>query len=73
MGDIKEAIAETGAAETDSCSESVSTGSVTGEGDLRIGGVIRTCGKSSLVHPTVVSLLLSASVERCFVSRMRDF
>ena len=26
-----------------------------------------------LVHPTVVSVLLSASVERCFVSRRRDF
>ena len=26
-----------------------------------------------LVHPIVVSVLLSASVERCFVSRMRDF
>ena len=26
-----------------------------------------------LVHPTVVSVLLSASVERCFVSCMRDF
>ena len=26
-----------------------------------------------LVHPTVVSVLLSASAERCFVSRMRDF
>ena len=26
-----------------------------------------------LVHPTVVSVLLSASVERCFVSRMWDF
>ena len=26
-----------------------------------------------LVHPTVVSVLLSASVEKCFVSRMRDF
>ena len=26
-----------------------------------------------LVHPTVVSVLLSASVERCFVSRMRYF
>ena len=26
-----------------------------------------------LVHPTEVSVLLSASVERCFVSRMRDF
>ena len=26
-----------------------------------------------LVHPTVVSVLLSASVERCFVYRMRDF
>ena len=26
-----------------------------------------------LVHPTVVSVLLSASVESCFVSRMRDF
>ena len=26
-----------------------------------------------LVHPTVVSVLLSASVERLFVSRMRDF
>ena len=26
-----------------------------------------------LFHPTVVSVLLSASVERCFVSRMRDF
>ena len=26
-----------------------------------------------LVHPTVVSVLLSASVKRCFVSRMRDF
>ena len=26
-----------------------------------------------LVHPTVVSVLLSASVERCFVSRMRTF
>ena len=25
------------------------------------------------VHPTVVSVLLSAYVERCFVSRMRDF
>ena len=26
-----------------------------------------------LVHPTVVSVLLSALVERCFVSRMQDF
>ena len=26
-----------------------------------------------LVHPTVVSVLLSASVKICFVSRMRDF
>ena len=26
-----------------------------------------------LVHPTVVLVLLSASVERCFVSHMRDF
>ena len=26
-----------------------------------------------LVHPIVVLVLLSASVERCFVSRMRDF
>ena len=26
-----------------------------------------------LVHPTAVSVLLYASVERCFVSRMRDF
>ena len=26
-----------------------------------------------LVHPTVVSVLLSASVERCFVSSMQDF
>ena len=26
-----------------------------------------------LVHPTAVSVLLSASVERCFVSLMRDF
>ena len=26
-----------------------------------------------LFHPTVLSVLLSASVERCFVSRMRDF
>ena len=26
-----------------------------------------------LVQPTVVSVLLSASVKRCFVSRMRDF
>ena len=26
-----------------------------------------------LVHPTMVSVLLSASVERCFVSRMQDF
>ena len=26
-----------------------------------------------LVHPNMVSVLLSASVERCFVSRMRDF
>ena len=26
-----------------------------------------------LVHPTVVLVLLSALVERCFVSRMRDF
>ncbi len=26
-----------------------------------------------LVHPTVVLVLLSASVKRCFVSRMRDF
>ena len=25
-----------------------------------------------LVHPTVVSVLLSASVHRCFVSHMRD-
>ena len=25
------------------------------------------------VHPTVVSVLLSASVEKCFVSCMRDF
>ena len=26
-----------------------------------------------LFHPTVVSVLLSASFERCFVSRMQDF
>ena len=26
-----------------------------------------------LVHPTVVLVLLSAAVKRCFVSRMRDF
>ena len=26
-----------------------------------------------LVHPVVVSVLLSASVKRCFVYRMRDF
>ena len=26
-----------------------------------------------LVHPTVVLVLLSAPVKRCFVSRMRDF
>ena len=26
-----------------------------------------------LVHPTVVTVLLSASVERCFVSCMQDF
>ena len=26
-----------------------------------------------LVHPTVVSVLLSASIERCFVSCMQDF
>ena len=26
-----------------------------------------------LVYPTVVSVLRSASVERCFVSRMQDF
>ena len=26
-----------------------------------------------MVHPTMVSVLLSALVERCFVSRMRDF
>ena len=26
-----------------------------------------------LVHPTVVSVLLSALVKRCFVSHMRDF
>ena len=26
-----------------------------------------------LVHPPIASVLLSASVERCFVSRMRDF
>ena len=47
MGDIEEAIAETGAVESDSGSENVLTGSVTGEGDLRIGGVIRTCGQVS--------------------------
>ena len=27
----------------------------------------------ALVHPPLASVLLSASVERCFVSRMRDF
>ena len=27
----------------------------------------------ALVHPPMASVLLSASVERCFVSRMRDF
>ena len=26
-----------------------------------------------LIHPTVVSVILSASIERCFVSRMQDF
>ena len=26
-----------------------------------------------LVHPPMASVLLSESVERCFVSRMRDF
>ena len=26
-----------------------------------------------LIHPSMASVLLSASVERCFVSRMRDF
>ena len=28
---------------------------------------------SALVHPPMASVLLSASVERCFVSRMQDF
>ena len=28
---------------------------------------------SGILGPPVVSVLLSASVERCFVSRMRDF
>ena len=27
----------------------------------------------ALVHPPMASVLLSASVKRCFVSRMRDF
>ena len=27
----------------------------------------------ALVHPSMASVLLSASVKRCFVSRMRDF
>ena len=27
----------------------------------------------ALVHPPMASVLLSASVERCFASRMRDF
>ena len=47
MGDTEEAIAETGVVETDSGSENVSTGSVTGEGDFKIGGVIRKCGEVS--------------------------
>ena len=47
MVDIEKAITETGAVETDSGSENVSTGSVTDEGDLRIGGVIRTCEEVS--------------------------
>ena len=29
--------------------------------------------KLFLVHPTMVSVLLSASVETCFVSHMQDF
>ena len=33
----------------------------------------KLCFLLFLVHPTVVSVLLSATVERCFVSRMRDF
>ena len=47
MGDIEEAISETGAVETDSGSENVLTGSVTGEGDFKISGVIRTCWEVS--------------------------
>ena len=27
----------------------------------------------ALVHPPMASVILSASVERCFISRMRDF
>ena len=49
LDDIEEAIAETVAVETDSGSENVSTGSVRGEGDLRIGGVLGLVGKSPLV------------------------
>ena len=42
-----------------------------------LGDFFRLSKKSGfsvfLVHPTVVSVLLSASVERCIVSRMQDF
>ena len=31
------------------------------------------CAEFALVHPPMASVLLSASVKRCFVSRMRDF
>ena len=34
---------------------------------------LKNMGFLGILGSTVVSLLLSASVERCFVSRMRDF
>ena len=41
---------------------------------LRYEAVIYDAGLGVfLVHPPMASVLLSASVERCFVSRMRDF
>ena len=69
MGDIEEAIAETVAVETDSGSENVSTGSVTCEGDLRIGGVIRTCGEVST--GVVVTGALPACAAWCRAARWR--
>ena len=41
--------------------------------NVRLSVCLSVCLFTFEVHPPMASMLLSASMERCFVSRMRDF